>query len=336
MKGDSLGTRECMVWYLLFMLCLVISVGYANLAFADTSNPWALPAISITADGTINPSDAPIGRIQDTYFLTESITEQCIQIQRGNITLDGMGNTLRGKGEWFESPGILINANGVTVKNITITKYGGAGIGVNGSGNTITQNTIISNNAGVSIEGRYNEVTRNIDLFDGVNIYRGEFNNITYNGNKPFKVRVEPDASNNVVLGNNLTRVELYGNYNTFYLNNFYNKYISDNIFLSNPPDKGNRLDNATVGNFWAGYNGADNNNDGIGDTPLIIAESISDRYPITTPINLTAIIPTPSDSPKITSSPTIPEIPSWKILTLLIAVFVSIIILRKGTKRVG
>jgi len=44
--------------------------------------------------------------------------------------------------------------------------------------------------------------------------------------------------------------------------------------------------------------------------------------------------IPTPTTT--INPSPTIPEIPSWTILTLLIAVFVSIIILRKGTKRVG
>jgi hypothetical protein len=140
-----LGIEECKATYSLFMICIVIvSAVHTNLASADAADPFALPAITITAEGTINPQDASIGHIGDLYFLTESITGYCIKIQRSNITLDGMGNTLRGKGEWFSSNGILINAQGVTVKNITITKFGAGGIYVNGSGNTITENTMLA------------------------------------------------------------------------------------------------------------------------------------------------------------------------------------------------
>ena len=45
-----------------------------------------------------------------------------------------------------------------------------------------------------------------------------------------------------------------------------------------------NYWDNGQQGNFWSDYNGIDNNNDGIGDTPYIIDENNSDNFPLMMP----------------------------------------------------
>jgi hypothetical protein len=43
----------------------------------------------------------------------------------------------------------------------------------------------------------------------------------------------------------------------------------------------GNKWDNGKTGNYWDTYTGADENGDGIGDTPYELFEYMTDNYPL-------------------------------------------------------
>jgi parallel beta-helix repeat protein len=97
-------------------------------------------------------------------------------------------------------------------------------------------------------------------------------------------------------------------NNNTFYrntlINNSYNFRILEPSYI-------NYWDNGLEGNFWDGYNGSDNNGDGIGDTSYIIDENNQDNYPIM-------------------NYATIPEFPSWAILPLFLTLVFVVTIYKK------
>ncbi|MBN1799887.1 MAG: hypothetical protein JW891_00175 [Candidatus Lokiarchaeota archaeon] len=64
--------------------------------------------------------------------------------------------------------------------------------------------------------------------------------------------------------------------------NLIFNNYFSEN--KENTFDiYGNQWDNGSIGNYWDDYEGVDENNDWIGDTPYIILEDplIKDQYRI-------------------------------------------------------
>jgi len=66
-----------------------------------------------------------------------------------------------------------------------------------------------------------------------------------------------------------------YSNFNRIYHNNFVNHYIYKYVKITNT------WDNGLEGNYWSSYNGADTNQDGVGDTPFILEEGNQDNYPL-------------------------------------------------------
>ncbi len=77
-----------------------------------------------------------------------------------------------------------------------------------------------------------------------------------------------------------------------------------------------NSWDNGTRGNYWCDYDGVDNDEDGIGDTPYVLYENNQDNHPLMKPAD-------------------IPEFPSLSILPLfLIATIVGVIAKKKHKKR--
>jgi len=131
------------------------------------------------------------------------------------------------------------------------------------SGNMIERNTIESGVYGIYIYDAYgNQIYSNtISSFShGIRIYMG---------------------TNNTILNNNISKCDTYGIYlensqaNTIYLNNFIQNSQHAN-------DAGSNNFNMTnTGNYWDDYNGTDDNNDGIGDTPYIIDNDSIDYYPL-------------------------------------------------------
>jgi hypothetical protein len=60
------------------------------------------------------------------------------------------------------------------------------------------------------------------------------------------------------------------------YYNNFMNNYTQVDVSGATA-----FWDNGSEGNYWSDYNGTDNNQDEIGDTPYIIDENNTDHYPL-------------------------------------------------------
>jgi len=60
----------------------------------------------------------------------------------------------------------------------------------------------------------------------------------------------------------------------------FHNNFINNTIQVSSSGST-DFWDNGQQGNYWSDYNGTDSNQDGIGDTPYIIEENNTDRYPL-------------------------------------------------------
>jgi len=185
--------------------------------------------IYIRADGSIDPSTAPIHRDGDSYTLIGNINDSIV-IQKNHILIDGAGYTVQGIGN---GTGIKLDGRSkVTIKNVKIKAFN-SGIGLYSSsnnsisGNNITNNSygvFITNSSGNSVSGNKiigsggaieliyssnnrlseNNVTSN-SL--GIRLYYSLNNSIVGNNiaNNWVGIRLDKSSSNNV-LGNNITR----------------------------------------------------------------------------------------------------------------------------------
>ena len=121
---------------------------------------------------------------------------------------------------------------------------------------------------------------------------------------------------------------------NTFYGNTF--AADSRKIGIDDGVE-GTLWDNGTIGNYWGDYNGTDNNNDGIGDTPYIVngykwdikAEGFvsyasgQDNYPLMANYNI-------DNNATPEPSPSIPEFPVWITMPITTITVLIIIFLRR------
>ena len=299
----------------LTILCLlsVPSVtGLIHLTKADGGT------ICIQADGSIVPSTAPISTVDNTtYTFTGNVSEStgmlAIVVERDSIVLDGQGYTVQGTGNGTGTGITLSERNNVTIKNMTITAFGiGIYVCNSSSHNSFSGNNVTANSYGIvivyssdnSISG--NNVTAN--KWDGIavgnsssyNSFSG--NNVTANNEDGIFIDFSSNNSmNGNILTNNGEGIQFYyscsnnsvsrnnvannGNGTTFYYSSS-NNTIYRNNFMNNTrqvysSDSTNVWDNGIEGNYWSDYNGADNNQDGIGDTSYIIDANNTDHYPL-------------------------------------------------------
>jgi parallel beta-helix repeat protein len=207
-------------------------------------------AIYIRADGSIDPSTAPISTIDNvTYTLTGDIQSDGdgIVVERSNIIIDGVGHIAQGT-MIYDSRGIDLTGRGnVTIKNMTVEAFD-SGIRLSSSShNSLSGNNVAKNYYGIRLD----------------------------------------NASNNILSGNNITAngfsgIWLYSSsINSVYHNNFVNNtqqvasFASINVWDDGYP---------SGGNYWSDYNGTDANHHGIGDTAYIIDANNRDHYPLMTP----------------------------------------------------
>jgi parallel beta-helix repeat protein len=272
---------------------------------------WFGGTIYIRADGSIDPSGAPIRRNGDTYALIGNITSDGdgIIVQKNDVTVDGAGYTVQGTGS---GTGVgLTERSNVTMRNMEIRAFN-YGVHLHSS----NYNTISVNN-----------ITANGDF--GVLLYLSSSNTISVNNiiaNNETGISL-PSSSYNSISRNNIAANPNYGvflhssNYNSISGNNitaswagvflgsssagnsiFHNNFADNRVHAYTDGGSPSMWDDGypSGGNYWSGYSGVDllsgpyqneTGSDGIGDWSYVIDGNNRDNYPV-----MNAILPLQGD----------------------------------------
>jgi len=238
----------------------------------------------------------PVSPFYSVIVYSDAITINANDVMLSNLTIN------------IHPPGGYISATGnrIQIKGNNIKTGWTTGLSINGSNCNITDNT---SSGLIGLSGFSNMIAGNIFSYVSIS---GNSNSITDNtcqdlrlanachntvsGNKIGVSYVAGNSSHNVFYGNSITpvsnAVRLDGNSvenNTFYHNNFINKYdnYSNYVYTSVLIGAATFWDNGREGNYWDDYNGTDSNRDGIGDTPYVINGENIDNYPLMEPYNI-------------------------------------------------
>ena len=170
----------------LALVAIMLLLSIAQSVNLVSSNVFApIPPINsvyIRANGSIEPSTAPITIENNIYTLTGDLTNTTIKIERDGIILDGAGYTITGNDIHFHAGVDISDRINVTIRNMDINHFG-TGILLNeASKNTLIENKIntcqafrldsaannvIAYNRAVSLDygivgsGSYNQITDN-------------------------------------------------------------------------------------------------------------------------------------------------------------------------------
>lgn len=215
----------------------------------------------------------------------------------------------------------LSSCNRISILRNNITANAGGISFYSCYNNTISQNNMSKNDYAVhlslgstNITVSYNFIANNSK---GVEIIGSNNNRVFRNiidGNSIYGIFVGWSSSNNTIYNNNITRNESYGIFlNASTMNSFiHNNIVNNGQQVTTFNNVLDFWDNGFDGNFWSDYNGTDNNQDGIGDTPYVIDANNTDHYPLMVPA-------------------VIPEFPSFIVLPLfMIASSLAVIVYKR------
>jgi parallel beta-helix repeat protein len=250
--------------------------------------PFEHQTIYVRADGSVDPSGAPILRKGGLYFLTGNINSDAdgIVVEKDNIVVEGSDFTVEGREDGFSHGTILSGRSNVTIQNTNIKNFGygiyldsssdnsivGNNMTDNGeaieldksSNNTIVENNI-TNNADTGIwldESSNNNVvgnniennTNGIELGRSSNCNKINENSIT--ASESHAILLCYSSSNNDVVENNITASKEYGIRLYKSSNNSISRnIITDSYYLginlyssSNNSINGNTITNNSIG----------------------------------------------------------------------------------------
>ena len=294
---------------LALLFVLIVSAGllttYTSNVKAQTTN------IYISSDGSVVGTNN-IQRNGDLYVLTGNISGS-IAIQKSNITIDGAGFTLEGRG----GTGIDLTNNltqypslneirNVTVKNLRIMNFNFSINAHGSSGNTFYYDYIGSTT---------NDTKSEIVLY-----WNSGGNNITH-CTIMGTIGIELSSGNSITENNLLGDILLQVVGNETFDRNFWGDYLT-------------RYPNAT-----------EIASSGIGNTPYKIniysnaevTDTLQDIHPLMKPVSIPNFgTPQSSPSPTINPSPSVPEFPSLTIpllLTIMLAT-AGLLVYHKKLKR--
>jgi parallel beta-helix repeat protein len=216
---------------------IVMTTSVATNEYYTPDEYTSVPAdtkIYIRADGSIEPSTANITTADNILYSFTGDNYDRMIIERDNIIVDGNGYTLQGT----ESLGIaLFQRHNVTIKNLTITQFSTAGIGIQSSTrNFIVGNDILSNmNDGIKFcsGASNNTVTGNNIKYNGymsgIHFYDGSTNNVISSNsitNNCYGI-FSNYASGNIISGNN---IQFNGQYDIRFYSSSNNTITGNNI----------------------------------------------------------------------------------------------------------
>jgi len=285
-----------------FMLFMAVFGGVVNVSLVKGDSG----TIYIRADGSIDPSTAPIYTVDNvTYTFTGNINDSIV-IERDNIVVDGAGYTVEGTGA-YEARGLYLSGrSNVTIRNMKIKAFYDGIFLYESSNNNLFGNNITNNEHGIFLSSSSNNIISGNNMtnntIDGVTIHWFSIDNtISRNkmlGNTHSGVQLSW-SSHNTVSANIITKntygvvVSTNAADNEIYHNNFINNSYQVYFYIAGY--QANLWDNAypSGGNYWSDYTGSDNKNgpsqdqsgsDCIGDTPYIINTDNLDHYPLMIP----------------------------------------------------
>lgn len=231
-------------------------VPYSDLfGFVEDNYPLMKPWVSyengtiyIRADGSIDPSGAPIQRKGDLYTLTGNVTSDSdgIVIERDNMTLDGAGYTLQGSWAEYENIIAMVLPNygigidlsfrsGVAIRDTNIHGFT-CGIMLKSSSNdTVSDNNATDNvEYGISLTfSTGNTVADNNAMHGWTGIgLDSSSNNNTISGNSVRNTGIGVDlesSPSNTVSGN-----DARNNYIGIYLSSSSSNMLRDNVMVNN------------------------------------------------------------------------------------------------------
>jgi len=285
----------------ILVLLLLISVSAEN----KGADAQSLQAVTIAADGIVNPPSAPIQKESAIYTLTADFNGS-ITIEKGSIIFDGAGHSLQGPGIDQNRFALNLMASNVIVENLRLTNWK---TGVLGSynNNTIafcefTQNqysiaiyaydyVVFGNNISNSMYGCFiktgalrTQGDNNLILQNRINNNQAAFDIYYSNGTTISKNNV---TSNEVILtvGAQEAKSNVAG-FHLLYLNNFVNNSKTLRVPFAGPfisaavtMSPAGQWDNNSIGNYWSDYqskypNATQIDNSGIGNTHYMIEDS--------------------------------------------------------------
>ncbi|MEM3753323.1 MAG: NosD domain-containing protein [Candidatus Micrarchaeaceae archaeon] len=215
-------------------------------------------SVYIRADGSVDPSSAPIQRDGNIYTLTDNILGSII-VERDNIIIEGSGFTLQGTGK---GTGVgFSNRKNITIQDLKISGFR-RGIGIYSSGyNNILNNEIVNQTEyGIYVEKSWeNKIIKNtITQADwGIRITDSDRNTVSENNVMNCGLGISVD---NYSFSNNITKNNLTDNADGVNFCITYNNLLMDNnitvgywgIFIGGGP-LGVGGSNNITGNFVKG-----------------------------------------------------------------------------------
>jgi len=213
------------------IVTLLLFIGVSSIVF-EADRAEASGTVYIKADGSVDPSTAPIKRDGDIYTITDHIYGEIV-VERSNILIDGNACTLQGSG--YPSTGIyLFDVSNVTIKNSNIQGFR-IGIHLNStSHNVLCGNNMKNNDFAVWLDySSNNTVSRNNmkNNDNGIWLAYSQKNIIYGNGitaNTCLGIGFA-HCSNNTVSAN-----EIKSNYEGIYLDRSSNNVLAENNITAN------------------------------------------------------------------------------------------------------
>lgn len=137
--------------------------------------------------------------------------------------------------------------------------------------NLVIENCIFEQNGwGIEFADVRNTIVRKCIFYDHSDYYYCKAINFLYSFNNIVYDNIFAYNAIGITVNNNCKN-------NTFFNNTFYQNDKSVGVGI---PESTWYNEITKVGNYWDDYDGVDNNGDGIGDTPYMIAENVYDLYP--------------------------------------------------------